>query len=72
MVDDGNTMVIVEHDHDVIKTADLVIDLGPEGGINGGYVVVQGTPEELLEEPASVTGKFLKRALKGSKRIFHP
>ncbi|HEX2227269.1 MAG TPA: excinuclease ABC subunit A, partial [Candidatus Binatia bacterium] len=68
LVDDSNTMVIVEHDHDVIKSADLVIDLGPEGGIKGGYVVAQGTPEDLVEAAASVTGRFLKRALKGSKR----
>jgi excinuclease ABC subunit A len=69
LVDDSNTMVIVEHDHDVIKSADLVIDLGPEGGIKGGYVVSQGTPEDLVEEPESVTGRFLERAMKGPSRI---
>jgi len=60
LADEGNTMVIVEHDLDVIKSADHIIDLGPEGGNRGGYVIAQGTPEDLAEDPASVTGRFLK------------
>jgi excinuclease ABC subunit A len=63
LTDEGNTMVIVEHDLDVISSADYIIDLGPEGGDRGGYVVAQGTPEKLVLEPASVTGRFLKTAM---------
>jgi excinuclease ABC subunit A len=63
LVDDGNTVVIIEHHMDIIKSADYVIDLGPEGGDEGGYVVGTGTPEELSENKASHTGKFLKRIL---------
>ncbi len=63
LTDEGNTLVIVEHDLDVIKSADYVIDLGPEGGSKGGYVVAQGTPESLAQTPASATGTFLKRLL---------
>jgi excinuclease ABC subunit A len=63
LTDEGNTMVIVEHDLDVVKSADYIIDLGPEGGVRGGYVIARGTPEELLETPASVTGTLLKRAV---------
>jgi excinuclease ABC subunit A len=63
LTDEGNTMVIVEHDLDVIKTVDYVIDLGPEGGEKGGYVVGQGTPEEIAETPGSATGEFLKQVL---------
>ena len=63
LIDEGNTMVIVEHELDVIKSADYVIDLGPEGGEKGGYVVAQGTPEELAQVPASITGAFLKSVL---------
>ncbi|MES2858181.1 MAG: hypothetical protein V4704_03265, partial [Pseudomonadota bacterium] len=57
--DDGNTIVVIEHNLDVIKTADWVIDLGPEGGHRGGEIVAQGTPEELVLEPRSHTGRFL-------------
>jgi excinuclease ABC subunit A len=63
LTDEGNTMVIVEHDLDVIKTADYVIDLGPEGGEKGGYVVAQGSPEQIAQIPGSATGEFLKQAL---------
>ena len=65
LIDEGNTMVIVEHDLDVIKSADYVIDLGPGGGSKGGYVVAQGTPESLAQAPASITGTFLKQAMEG-------
>ena len=61
LVDAGNTMVIIEHNLDVIKTADWVIDMGPEGGTGGGQVVAMGTPEELTHQPHSHTGRYLKR-----------
>ncbi|MFS8137546.1 MAG: excinuclease ABC subunit UvrA, partial [Thermomonas sp.] len=61
--DDGNTIVVIEHNLDVIKTADWVIDLGPEGGHRGGEIVAQGTPEDLTREPRSHTGQFLARVL---------
>ena len=59
LIDNGNTVIVIEHNLDVIKTADHVIDLGPEGGDGGGYVVACGTPEELIEHPRSYTGQFL-------------
>ncbi|MCX7008253.1 MAG: excinuclease ABC subunit UvrA, partial [Kiritimatiellaeota bacterium] len=58
--DAGNTLVIIEHNLDVIKTADYIIDLGPEGGDNGGRIVAQGTPEEVAANPKSFTGHYLK------------
>ena len=61
--DDGNTIVVIEHNLDVIKTADWVIDLGPEGGHRGGQIIAQGTPEELARMPQSYTGQFLARTL---------
>ncbi|HEL2050439.1 TPA: excinuclease ABC subunit UvrA [Streptococcus suis] len=63
-VDDGNTVLVIEHNLDVIKTADHIIDMGPEGGIGGGTVVATGTPEEVAENPASFTGQYLKTKLK--------
>ncbi len=62
--DKGNTIVVIEHNLDVIKTADWVIDLGPEGGSGGGQVVAVGTPEELMKKKGSHTGRFLKKVLK--------
>ena len=59
----GNTVLVIEHNLDVIKTADYIIDLGPEGGNGGGEIVCQGTPEEVAEHPTSYTGKFLKKVL---------
>lgn len=61
---DGNTVVVIEHNLDVIKTADYIIDMGPEGGDGGGTVIAQGTPEEVCEVESSYTGKFLKPYLK--------
>ena len=61
--DQGNTLVVIEHNLDVIKTADWVIDLGPEGGAGGGRIVAQGTPQALADDPASVTGPYLKPLL---------
>lgn len=64
LVEAGNTIVVIEHNLDVIKTADHLIDLGPEGGQEGGYIVCTGTPEEVAACPASYTGKYLKKLLK--------
>ena len=63
LVDAGNTVLVIEHNLDVIKTADHIIDLGPEGGDQGGYVVAQGTPEEVAAVDGSYTGQYLKRCL---------
>ncbi len=63
LVDQGNTVVVIEHNLDVIKTADYIIDMGPEGGDGGGRVVATGTPEQVAENPGSYTGKYLKRLL---------
>ena len=61
--DAGNTMVVIEHNLDVIKTADYLVDLGPEGGSGGGQIIAQGTPEEVAESSVSHTGRFLKPML---------
>ncbi|MBU0545555.1 MAG: excinuclease ABC subunit UvrA [Proteobacteria bacterium] len=66
LVDSGNSVIVIEHNIDVIKTADHIIDLGPEGGDEGGYIVGCGTPEELSENRASYTGQFLKKILQRS------
>ncbi|MCK4716855.1 MAG: ATP-binding cassette domain-containing protein, partial [Candidatus Marinimicrobia bacterium] len=63
LVDQGNTIIVIEHNLDVIKTADYIIDLGPEGGDNGGAIVAAGTPEDIAGNPDSFTGHFLKKAL---------
>lgn len=63
LVDKGNTVVIIEHNMDVIKLADYIIDIGPEGGGGGGTVVCTGTPEEVAAHPHSFTGRFLKTEL---------
>ena len=59
LVDQGNTILIIEHNLDVLRSVDYIFDLGPEGGAKGGRIVAQGTPEELRENPDSVTGKYL-------------
>ncbi len=66
LVDDGNTVIVIEHNLDVIKTADYIIDLGPEGGDRGGYIVACGTPEEVADCEKSYTGQYLRRVLKGN------
>ena len=71
LVDAGNTVVIIEHNLDVIKTADWVIDLGPEGGDAGGRIVAEGTPEQVAAVPESYTGRYLKRALEASSQPTH-
>ena len=65
----GNTVIIIEHNLEVIKFSDYIIDLGPEGGEEGGRIVAQGTPEEIAKEKNSYTGKFLKRVLKGESIV---
>jgi len=63
LVDQGNTVIVIEHNLDVIKCADWIIDLGPEGGDEGGRIIAQGTPEEIAGNPASITGQYLKTVL---------
>ena len=63
LTDGGNTVLVIEHNLDVIKTADYLIDLGPEGGDGGGQIVATGTPEDVAANPASFTGAFLKKML---------
>ena len=62
--DGGNTVVVIEHNLDVIKTADYIIDMGPEGGDRGGTVIAQGTPEQIAQCPDSYTGQYVKKYLK--------
>ena len=62
-MDKGHSLLVIEHNLEVLKIADHIIDLGPEGGKNGGYVVAQGTPEEVAEVKESVTGECLKKVL---------
>jgi excinuclease ABC subunit A len=65
LVDMGNTMVVIEHNLDVVKCADYIIDLGPEGGPGGGQIIASGTVEDVAGEEKSVTGRFLKKILYG-------
>ena len=65
LVDNNNTVVVIEHNMDVIKSADYIVDLGPEGGENGGEVIAKGTPEEIIKVERSYTGNYLKEYLRG-------
>ena len=67
MIEQGNTVVVIEHNLDVIKSADWILDLGPEGGVKGGEIVAEGTPEQVAKEPRSYTGKYLAPLLKPRK-----
>lgn len=67
LVDAGNTVLVIEHNLDVIKCADRIIDLGPEGGERGGTVVAQGTPEEVAQVEGSYTGAFVKKMLEDGR-----
>ncbi len=69
LVDGGNTLLVIEHNTDVIKTADWIIDLGPDGGVRGGSIVAEGTPEQIAQNEASATGHFLKRIPAIAERI---
>ena len=64
--DEGNTVIVIEHNLDVIKTADYIIDMGPEGGDKGGTLVAEGTPEEIARNERSYTGKYISKILKKS------
>jgi len=68
LVDRGNTVVVIEHNLDVIKCADWIIDLGPEGGDGGGYIVAEGTPQQIIENPRSYTGRYLKKYLESAQQ----
>ena len=68
LAEGGNTVVVIEHNLDVIKTADYIIDMGPEGGDRGGTVIAAGTPEEVAEQPVSYTGQYLKKYLRREKK----
>ncbi len=63
LADQGNTLVIIEHNLDVIKTADWIIDIGPAGGEQGGQIIASGTPEQVAEHPLSLTARYLKPML---------
>ena len=63
----GNTIIVIEHNLDVIKLADYIVDMGPEGGNKGGEVIATGSPEEVTENPVSYTGAFLKKILADKK-----
>jgi len=72
LVDQGNTVVVIEHNLDIIKSADYLIDLGPEGGEQGGRLVAEGTPEEVADNAASYTGRFLKEKLSPGRLVGMP
>ncbi len=69
LVDAGNTVVVIEHNLDVVKTADWIVDLGPEGGERGGYVIAEGTPEDIARTSGSATGEYLARVLRGEPLV---
>ena len=69
LVEQGNTVVVIEHNLEVIKTADWVLDLGPEGGDKGGEIVAEGTPEDVAKEKRSYTGQYLAEILAKSERV---
>jgi excinuclease ABC subunit A len=69
LVDGGNTVLVIEHNLDVIKTADWIVDLGPEGGARGGRIIAQGTPEQVAAIEGSATGEYLARVLRGEPLV---
>ncbi len=69
LVEQGNTVIVIEHNLDVIKTADHIIDIGPEGGDGGGTIVATGTPEAVAEVAGSYTGRYLKGVLGARRRV---
>jgi excinuclease ABC subunit A len=68
LVDKGNTVIVIEHNLDVIKTSDWIIDMGPEGGAGGGTIVAEGAPEDIVAVPESYTGKFLAEVLAAGRK----
>ncbi len=69
LTDSGNTVIVIEHNLDVIKTADWIIDLGPNGGDDGGTIVAEGTPEEIMGVEESFTGRYLKEYLEKPQKV---
>ena len=69
LVDGGNTVIVIEHNLDVIKTADHIIDMGPEGGVQGGEVIAEGPPEIIAKEKKSYTGQFLSEILGANSKM---
>jgi excinuclease ABC subunit A len=69
LVDGGNTVVVIEHNLDVIKTADWIVDLGPAGGDRGGRIIAEGTPEQIAATTGSATGEYLDRVLRGEPLV---
>jgi excinuclease ABC subunit A len=69
LVDRGNTVLVIEHNMEIIKIADYIIDIGPEGGDNGGKILFEGTPEELVNDKVSYTAKFLSRELETASQL---
>ena len=69
LVDQGNSVLVIEHNLDVIKTADWIIDLGPEGGARGGRIIAEGTPETVARRRGSATGEYLARVLRGEPLV---
>jgi excinuclease ABC subunit A len=69
LVDGGNTVLVIEHNLDVIKTADWIVDLGPEGGDRGGRIIAEGTPETIARAETSATGEYLARVLRGEPLV---
>jgi excinuclease ABC subunit A len=69
LVDKGNTVVVIEHNMDIIRAADHIIDLGPEGGMNGGNIIAEGTPTDIIKNKLSITGKFLKQEIEWQNRM---
>jgi len=69
LVDNGNTVLVIEHNLDVIKTADWIVDLGPEGGFRGGRIIAEGTPEQVAATAGSPTGEYLARVLRGEPLV---
>ena len=67
-VNTGNTVIVIEHNLDVIKTADWIVDMGPEGGADGGKIIAEGSPEKIAEIEQSYTGKFLKNLIKNKMK----
>lgn len=63
LVDQGNTVIVIEHNLDVLKCVDYILDMGPDGGAGGGRIIAEGTPEQIASDPASATGPFLKEVL---------
>jgi excinuclease ABC subunit A len=72
LVDKGHTVIVIEHNLDVIKTSDWIIDMGPEGGAGGGSIVAEGTPEDVIAVPESYTGKFLAEVLTDTSKARPP